>query len=179
MFRREVLERKGFARPDTDTGEFVANVLVLCGRRHELQGGVEILEEVRLDPSSSSWDKIDLRRGWRSGLLEVRGKRLRLVSRLHLHHVRHVSGIEELGPVAGDSEGGSRGKDLLDPCGSLAFPAGADDEIITRLASCGATADVAEVVGIAVAKHHCVIALLFHCGYRDHHRLRTQIQPEK
>ena len=77
MFWRKILELEGLARTDADTGEFGADVFALRVRRDELEGSVQILEEVRLDPRSSCWEEIDLRRGWRRGLLEERGKRLR------------------------------------------------------------------------------------------------------
>src|SRR6266481_5668734 len=158
MFKREIFEVESLARPDTNAGKSGADLLVFRRWWDELKGGVEILVEVFLDSLGGSRDEIDLWRGRRRGLLEERGERLRLVSRLNFLHVRHVFGIKELSAEKGEGEGGRRGKDFLDPGGRLAFPAGAYHEIITRLAPRGTAADIAIVIGIAVDQLHRVVA---------------------
>ena len=178
MFEREILELKGLARSDADAGEFGPDILVLWRRWHELEGGVEILVEVLLYARSRGRDEIDLRRSRRRGLLEERGKRLHLVSRLHLLHVRHVRGIEELGTKKGERERCRRGKHFLDSRRRFAFPVGTNDEIVAGVVPRRTTADVAIVVGIAVDQLHRVVALFFHGRHRNHHRLRAQIQPD-
>ena len=155
-----------------------ADLLVLRRLGHELQRGVEILVEVLLDPRRRGREEIDLRRGGRRGLLEERGERLRLVARLHLLHVRHVLGIEELRAEEGERERRGRAEDLLDARRRLAFPVGADDEVVAGLEARRAAADVAVVVGVAVDQLHGVVALLRHRRHRDHHRLRAQVEPE-
>ena len=50
MFEREILELEGLARSDADAREPGAELLAVGRRGHELEGGVEILVEVRLDP---------------------------------------------------------------------------------------------------------------------------------
>src|SRR5436305_51787 len=173
MFKREVFEVESLARSDTNAGESGADLLVFRRWWDELEGSVQILVEVFLDSLGGSRDEIDLWRGGRRGLLEERGERLRLVSRLHLLHVRHVNGIKELSAEKGEGEGGRRGKDLLDPCGRIAFPAGANHEIVARIVARSAAADVTIVVGIAIDELHRVVALFFHRWHRDHHRLRA------
>src|SRR6266446_4195932 len=178
MFKREVFEVESLARSDTNAGESGADLLVFRRWWDELEGSVQILVEVFLDPLGGSRDEIDLRRGRRPGLLEELGKRLRLVARLHLLHVRHVPWIKELSAEKGEGEGGRRGKDFLDPRGHLAFPAGTNHEIVARVVTGGPAADIAIVIGIAVDQLHLVVAFLFHCWHRDHHRLRAQIHPD-
>jgi len=84
------LNLKSLARLDADPGELGPDLLVFRRWRHELEGEREITGEVFLNPLTGGREEIDLRRG----LLEVCGKRLHLVSRLHLLHVWHVFGIE-------------------------------------------------------------------------------------
>src|SRR5213592_4576087 len=177
MFKREFFEVESLARPDTNAGKSGTQILVFRRWWDELQGSVQILVEVFLDSLSGSRDEIDLWRGRRRGLLEELGKRLRLVARLHLLHVRHVPWIKELSAEKGEGEGGRRGKDFLDPRRHLAFPAGANHEIVARIVAGGPAADVTIVVGIAIDELDRVVALFFHCWHRDHHRLRAQIQP--
>src|SRR5438105_13705459 len=112
MFKREVFEVESLTRSDANAGEFGADLLVFRRWWDELEGSVQILVEVFLDSPSGSRDEIDLWRGRRRGLLQVGRERLRLVSRLHFHHVRHVPGIKELSTEKGEGEWGRRGKDL-------------------------------------------------------------------
>src|SRR6266550_4431372 len=178
MFKREVFEVESLTRSDTNAGEFGADLLVFRRWWDELKGGVQILVEVFLDSPGASGEEIDLWRGRRRGLLEERGERLRLVSRLHPLYVRHVPGIKELSAEKSEGEGGRRGKDFLDPRRHLAYPAGANHEIVARIVAGGPAADIAIVIGIAVDQLHRVVAFLFHCWHRDHHRLRAQIHPD-
>src|SRR5882724_12498577 len=177
MFKREVFEVESLAGSDTNAGESGADLLVFRRWWDELEGSVQILVEVFLDSLGGSWDEIDLWRGRRRGLLEERGERLRLVARLHLLYVRQVPWIKELSAEKGEGEGGRRGKDFLDPRRHLAFPTGANHEIVARIVTGGPAADIAIVVGIAVDQLHRVVALFSHCWHRDHHRLRAQIHP--
>src|SRR5437016_9983639 len=124
MFKREVFEVESLARSDTNAGESGADLLVFRRWWDELEGSVQVLVEVFLDSLGGSRDEIDLWRGRRRRLLEERGERLRLVSRLNLFHVRHVRGIKELSAEKGESEVGRRGENFLDPRGCLTFPAG-------------------------------------------------------
>src|SRR6266513_4337135 len=149
MFKREVFEVEGLPRPDTNAGKSGADLLVFRRWWDELEGSVQILVEVFLDSLGGSRDEIDLWRGRRRGLLEERGERLRLVSRLNFLHVPHVLGIKELGAEKGEGEGSRRGKDFLDPRRHLAFPVRTDDQIIARIVAGGPAADVAIVIGIA------------------------------
>src|SRR6266480_1715450 len=178
MFKREVVEVESLPRPDTNAGESGADLLVFRRWWDELEGSVQILVEVFLDSLGGSRDEIDLWRGWRRGLFQILGERLNFVARLHLLHVRHVPWIKELSAEKGEGEGGRRGKDFLDPRRHLAFPTGADHEIVARIVTGGPAADIAIVIGIAVDQLHRVVAFLFHCWHRDHHRLRAQIQPD-
>src|SRR5260370_9388708 len=73
MFQGEILELKGLARPDADTGESGPDILVLRRQWNELEGYVEILEEVCLDLRIGGREEIDLRRSRRRGLFEKRG----------------------------------------------------------------------------------------------------------
>src|SRR6059058_1230651 len=130
MFEREVLEVECLARSDTNAGESGADLLVFQRWWDELEGGVQIIVEVFLDSLGGSREEIDPWRGRRRGLLEERGERLRLVPRLHLHDIRHVFGIKELGPEKGERETSRRGKDLLDSGGRLAFPVGPGHHVI-------------------------------------------------
>src|SRR6266496_5071301 len=150
MFEREILEVESLTRSNANAGESGADLLVFRRWWDELEGSVQILVEVFLDPRSSGRDEIDLRRGRQRGLLEERGERLRFVTRLHLFHVRHVFGIKELGPEKVEREGSRRGKDLLDPGGRLAFPIRAHHKIVTWLVAGGPAADVTIVIGIAI-----------------------------
>src|SRR4051812_47679519 len=94
VFGRETLEIEGLAGSDSDTGELGPNLFFFGSGWHELERGIQILEVVRLDPRRGGRNEINLRPGWRRGLLEERGKRLRLVARLDLYHVRHVFRVE-------------------------------------------------------------------------------------
>src|ERR1700733_927332 len=85
-----IFELEGLAGADTYGGEFGTDVFGFRIQRDELEGCVEILEEVVLDSGVVGGKKIDLRWGRRRGLLEKRGERLDLISILHLDHVRHV-----------------------------------------------------------------------------------------
>ena len=78
----------------------------------ELQRGVEILEEVVLDPGGGGGKELDLRRGRRGWLLQEGGKRLRLVAGLDFLDVRHVVGVEELGADQRERERRGRSEDL-------------------------------------------------------------------
>src|SRR6266550_6098218 len=178
MFKREVFEVESLARSDTNAGESGADPLVFRRWWHELEGSVQILVEVFLDSLGGSRDEIDLWRGRRRGLLEERGERLRLVSRLNFLYVRHVPGIKELSAEKSEGEGGRRGKDFLDPRRHLAYPAGANHEIVARIVAGGPAADIAIVIGIAIDELDRVVAFFFHCWYRDHHRLRAKIHPD-
>src|SRR5258708_3987497 len=173
MFKREVFECESLARSDTNAGKSGGDLIVFRRWWDDLEGSVQILVEVFLDSLGGSRDEIDLWRGRRRGLLEERGERLRLVSRLNFLHVRHVPGIKELSAEKGEGEGGRRGKDFLDPRRHLAFPAGANHEIVAGIVAGGPAADVTIVVGIAIDELDRVVALFFHRWHRDHHRLRA------
>src|SRR5438105_9250118 len=112
MFKREIFEVESLARSDANAGESGAELFVFRRWWDELEGSVQILVEVFLDSLGGSRDEIDLWRGRRSGLLQERGKRLRFVTRLHLHDIRHVPWIKELSAEKGEGEGGRRGKDF-------------------------------------------------------------------
>src|SRR4030095_4262367 len=103
-----MLEVKGLAGTNANRGESGPDLCVFRRRWDELEGKVEILEEVVLDPLAGGREESDRRRGRWRGLLEERGKRLPLVTRLHLLDVRHVPGIEELGPKTSEREWGRR-----------------------------------------------------------------------
>src|SRR5947199_3944499 len=137
MAKREIFEVESLTRPDTNAGKFGTHIFVIRRWWDELQGGVQILVEVFLDSLGGSREEIDLWRGRRRGLLEETGERLRLVSRLNFLHIRHVPGIKELSAEKGEGEGGRRGKDFLDPRRHLAFPAGANHEIVARIVAGG------------------------------------------
>src|SRR5438477_9447904 len=178
MFKREIFEVESLTRSDTNAGESGADLLVFRRWWDELEGSVQILVEVFLDSLSGSRDEIDLWHGRRRGLLEELGKRLRLVSRLNFLHVRHVPRTKKLSAEKGEGEWGRRGKNFLDPRRHLAFPAGANHEIVARIVTGGPAADITIVIGIAIDELDRVVALFFHCRHRDHHRLRAQIHPD-
>src|SRR6266513_1678486 len=149
MVKREIFEVESLTRPDTNARQSGTHILVFRRWWDELQGGVQILVEVFLDCLSGSREEVNLGRGRRRGLLEESGERLCLVARLHLLYVRHVPGIKELSAEKGEGEGGRRVKDFLDPRRHLAFPTGANHEIVARLVTGGPAADIAIVIGIA------------------------------
>ena len=65
------------------------------------------------------------------------------------------------------------------PGGVSPFQSGPDDHVIAGLASGGAAADVAVVVGVAVAEHDRVVALLVHGRHGEHDRLGAQVHPHE
>src|SRR4030095_15441341 len=70
------LNSKVLPGPDADTRESGPDILVLWRRWDELEGGVQILEEVCLDPLRGGREEIDLRRDGRRGVFEDGGKEL-------------------------------------------------------------------------------------------------------
>jgi len=96
----ETLEVEGLSRADAEGREFGADGFLFRSGRGELQGEVEILEEVGLHECLVDLREVDRRRGGRRGLLEVGRERLHLVAGLDLDHVRHVGRVEKLRAIA-------------------------------------------------------------------------------
>ena len=148
-------------------------------RRRELQREVEIVEEVRLHELLVDFREVDGWRGRRRRLLEVAGKRLHLVAGLDLLDVVEVVRVEKLGAISRHRKLRARPEHLFDPGRRRALPVRPDNHVVAGLASRGAGADIAVVVGVAVAEHDRVVALRVHRRDRKNDRLRPQVHPHE
>src|SRR5438876_12072398 len=75
VFERALLELKRLSRASADAGEPCAEALGVRALGHELQGGIEILVEVRLDALRGRREEVNLRHGGRCGWPQARRKR--------------------------------------------------------------------------------------------------------
>ena len=178
VFQRKRVKAEFLASTNTNAGEFGADFLFFRSGRRELQREIEILEEIRLHRVLRDRREINRRRGGRRGLMQIGRERLRLVTGLNFHHVRHVVGIKELGAKNGQPELRRGMENFLDTRRGLPFPIGTDHQIVARVVAGRAAADVTVVEHIAITQHHRVVAVFLDRGHGDHDRLGAQIQPQ-
>src|SRR3977135_437269 len=167
LLQRKVFEVHGLAWPDANARK-LGSYLCLVGQcRRELQREIEVFEEISLYEILVDFRKVDSRRRrWRR-LVQVSGKHLRLVAGLNLLDVVDIVSAEKLAAISRHRKLRARPEHLLDTGRRLALPVRPDNHVIAWFASRRAGADIAVVVGIAVAEHDRVVALRVHGRFRQ------------
>lgn len=77
-----------------------------------------------------------------------------MIAGLHLLHVFDVGRIEQLSADDGGGKLRRRPENLLDAGRHRPFPFGAHDHVVARCGSRCARADIAKIIGVAVAELH-------------------------
>ena len=112
------------------------------------------------------------RRGSRRRLLQIGRKRLHLVAGLNLFDVLHVGRVEQLGAISRERELRARPEHLLDAGRRRALPVGPDHHVVAGVTARRAAADVAVIVGVAVAELDRIVALRIDGRDRKHRSAR-------
>ena len=159
--------------------EPVAQVLLVGQRRGEPHREVHDLEELRrrlLLVGCQRRNEVDRRCGRGRRLVQKHRQRRDLVAGLDLLDAVEFGRAEQLRAVQHEGQVGVGANDLVDALGLVALPVRPGQQVLAAAVAGGATADIGEVVGVAVDELQRVVPVLLDRRDGEHQRFGTQVR---